>query len=183
LKRAAVLTDVLSSSAGWQFGIPPERPLLAYLAGLSQIELATCLRTTLAVTIDRLEPIDGSTEIRSCAAGTSSFTSHPESLWEFPGGDCLLEAFEAARGSDKFFKNSIKSLTWALEAMQLAVGAVVEREDQKRSPAQWQARREAVASEEPAAVLKQQSPEQRDARARSRRKTWVAVLEMLARDT
>lgn len=168
------LTELVASADSWADGSAPERPLLAYFAGLSQPELEHCLQRALLTAIDLVEPITGSVEIRSRAAGSSSVIS--QSAWDFPGGDFLEEAIEAASTSVRIYRNSIKSLSAALDALQLAVGAVVEREDQKRSPTDWLRMREAIERREPGAVLEVLSVEQRNARTRVRRTTWVAVL-------
>lgn len=168
------LADLAASADSWADGAAPERPLLAYLAGLTHAALEKCLQRALLTAIDLVEPIEESVEIRSIATGSSSRAS--QSAFDFPGGDFLEEAIEAASTSVRLHRNSIRSLSAALEALQLAVGAVVEREDQKRSPNEWLRMREAMEGREPGAVLEVLSVEQRNARTRVRRTTWIAVL-------
>ncbi|MBM4780212.1 MAG: hypothetical protein GQE15_21120 [Archangiaceae bacterium] len=175
------LTELVASADSWPDGVAPERPLLAYLSGLSQPALEHCLQRALLAAIDLVEPITESVEIRSSATGASSVTS--QTAWNFPGGDFLEEAIEAASISVRIYRDSIKSLSAALEALQLTVAAVVEREDHKRSPNEWLRMRGAIVSQEPGAVLEVLSVEQRNARTRTRRTTWLAVLSAMQSDT
>ena len=109
------LTEFVASADSWVDGAAPERPLLECLVGLSQPELEHCLQRALLTAINLVEPITDSVEIRSSAARASSVTS--QTAWDFPGGDFLEEAIEAARTSVRVYRNSIKSLSAALDAL------------------------------------------------------------------
>lgn len=47
-----------------------------------------------------------------------------ETAWEFPGGDELLDAFEAVEGSRQLRKNALRNIGAAVDAAGLASAAV-----------------------------------------------------------
>lgn len=83
--------------------------------------------------------------IRAALAGTRQPQIVDEAEWEFPGGDFLLDALKAIEASDRLWANALKSLSHAVEATQLIVGAVVEHRDHQRDPAGWRRLREQLA--------------------------------------
>lgn len=180
---SSAVQRVLDESS-WRDGNPPERSLVALFAAMAPQRLDQFLREMVKRAFVELESeaeVGALISIGEVVAGTRRHQDLDEVEWEFPGGDFLLDAVQAVEASSRLSRSALKSLTHAVEAAELAIGAVVEHRDWQRDPDGWALYRQKLAEPEPMDP-KNISPERMALRTRDRHEVWALLLSALRTD-
>ena len=117
--------------ATWTCGSPSERSLVALFAVLKPAELDTLLRSVSVLVLAELKP---SPELRDMLSGDRAFDA---AGFDFPGGESLVDVFEWRESSTQLHRVPIKSISHAIEAVQAAVGAVLEHRKSQDIAEAW----------------------------------------------
>lgn len=110
----------------WADGAPPERALIAWFAAASPPALAAILGRVNAAAIELVAPEPSRSLLLALNEKRVGARPLVDEEWNFPGGESLVEAMDAAEASAGMHRVPLKSFGHALAVFESAITAVLE---------------------------------------------------------